>query len=579
MKLLDALETLNKPVIQPVSNRQVSLLCGFTPLHLQTFLAAHLRISFPKSLVEIRTGLYGDLAGNLERLQLQGASAACIVIEWSDLDPRLGIRSLGSWRASDIADIVKSARQRGERLAQLIKQASEMMPVYASMPTLPLPPIFITGANQAQLDEWKLLEVAAVLAVSLSAAKQIKLINPQRIDEISPLSDRFNPKTGITSDFPYSLEHASKLAELFVALIKNEQPRKGLITDLDDTLWSGVLGEAGVDGICWEMGSSAHIHGLYQRFLGSLASAGVLLAVASKNDLTLVEKALLRSDLLFSKESLFPVEAHWNIKSKSVRSILKAWNILPEDVVYIDDSPIEVAEVQSSFPTMECIVFPRNDYVAMWELLKRLRERFGKSTVSEEDQIRLSSIRRSVAHENDEKSFDHGVDNFLRDAEATITFTLKPDFQDNRAFELINKTNQFNLNGKRLDQSEWLKKLQEPGAFLLTASYQDKYGPLGKIASVMGKCDGPKLLVGFWVMSCRAFSRRIEHQCLKYLFTKMGAHEIVFDFLATPRNGPIQDFLGQLLGCVPSPNSSLRSDSFYAKMPPLHQRVVEGAGD
>ena len=120
------------------------------------------------------------------------------------------------------------------------------------------------------------------------------------------------------------------------------------------------------------------------------------------------------------------------------------------------------------------------------------------------------------------------------------------DTRDNRAFELVNKTNQFNLNGKRFSESDWLSCLQDPAAFVLTASYEDKYGPLGKIAVVMGKAAGRKVYVSTWVMSCRAFSRRIEHQCLKYLFEKLDADEIVFDYEVTPRNGPIQDFFAEL---------------------------------
>jgi FkbH-like protein len=413
------------------------------------------------------------------------------------------------------------------------------------------------------------------LAVSLSSNRGVKLINPQRLDEVSPLSGRFNPKTEISNGFPYYLEHASKLAELFVTLIKNAQSRKGLITDLDDTLWAGTLGEVGVEGISWDLESGAHIHGLYQRFLSSLASAGVLLAVASKNDPALVEQALTRGDILVAQDDLFPLEVHWGPKSESIGRILKQWNIAPDDAVFIDDSPMEVAEVQASFPQMEAIVFPKNDPLAIWELLKQLRDRFAKSSLSVEDQMRLGSIRDSAAIRELGQGTDVRADNFLRNSEATVVFSSTPDVHDSRAFELINKTNQFNLNGKRLGQSEWLNLLQDPCAFLLTATYEDRYGPLGKIAVIMGKNDGSSLRVCSWVMSCRAFSRRIEHQCLKYLFEKMAVEEIVFDYQPTPRNGPIQNFFAELLGEPAPPRFSLQRVLFQEKAPALFHRVVE----
>lgn len=577
MTLLDALELLRQPLPAPAPDQMLSLECGFTPLHLKTFLAAHLRLRFPQDRIEIRTGLYGDLAGNLERVQPVGRSMVCVIVEWSDLDPRLGIRSLGGWRSTDIPDIVESARRQSQRLAHLMKQLAESVPVCVSTPTLPLPPIFTTRGGQAHQQECQLREIAASLATSLSAYGRVRLLNPQRLDELSPPGRRFDVKAEINSGFPYSLEHASRLAELLAALIQDSPPKKGLITDLDDTLWAGILGEIGVEGISWDMAGHAHMHGLYQQFLASLASAGVLLAAASKNDRALAEQALGRRDLLLSQDNLFPLEIHWGPKSESVRRILETWNIAPGDVVFIDDSPMEVAEVHASFPQMECMVFPKGNYQAIWDLVKRLRDCFGKGIVTAEDEIRLRSIRAASQLRSAAQEGGLGGDDFLRHAEATITFCLGTDARDHRAFELINKTNQFNLNGKRFSESEWLSFLQDPAAFLLTAAYEDKYGPLGKVAVVMGKKSGRKVYVKTWVMSCRAFSRRIEHQCLEYLFEKLDAEEIVFDFEATPRNGPLQDFLAELLGGPPAPSLTVRKACVDAKTPALFHRIVEVA--
>jgi FkbH-like protein len=575
MNLLGALEILKRPISAAAIGRDVFLACGFTPLHLKTFLAAHLRLCFPNDRIEIKTGLYGDLAGNLERVQPSSHSAVCVVVEWADLDPRLGIRALGGWRSADIPGIVESARRQSERLTHLVRQLAENMPVCVSPPTLPLPPLFTTRGGQAHHDECQLREIAASLAASLSACRRVRLLNLQRLDEISPLGRRFDARAEITSGFPYTLEHTSRLAELLAGLIQDSPPKKGLITDLDDTLWAGILGEVGVEGIAWDMAGHAHLHGLYQQFLASLASAGVLLAVASKNDRALGEQALGRSDLLLSKDSLFPLEIHWGPKSESVRRILKEWNIAPDDVVFIDDSPMEVAEVHAAFPEMDCVVFPQGDHQAIWDLLKRLRDGFGKGLVSPEDEIRLGSIRAASTINDGLNEGGLRADDFLRHVEATITFSLGTDAHDQRAFELINKTNQFNLNGRRLSESEWLSFLKDPAAFLLTASYEDKYGLLGKIAVILGKIEGHKLHVRSWVMSCRAFSRRIEQQCLKYLFEKLDAEEIVFDYEATARNGPLQEFFAELLGGPAAPDLSVHKSGFSARVPALFHRVVE----
>jgi FkbH-like protein len=575
MRLLEALEIVNRPVVEVVSTRQMFLMCGFTPLHLETFLRAHLREYSPTSGIEIKTGLYGDLPGNLERLLLAGTSEACVVVEWSDLDQRLGIRSLGTWRSADITDIVESARRQSARLAHLVERLAATVPVYVSTPTLPLPPIFTTPGSRSQQGECELRAIAASLATSLAACPRTRVISAQRLDELSPFGRRFDPNAEMSTGFPYRLEHASRLAELFATVIRDTPPKKGLITDLDDTLWAGILGEVGVDAIAWGTANGGHLQGLFQRFLDSLAADGVLLAVASKNDPALVDEALARPDMILVRDKLFPLEINWGPKSASVHRILEQWNIAPDDVVFVDDSPIEVAEVQSSFPNMECITFPKGDPAALWSLLKRLRDTFGKSGVSSDDRVRLRSIRATAALKSIMHAPELPAEEFLSNANATLSFSFTADTGDSRALELINKTNQFNLNGRHLSEAEWLKYLRVPTAVLLTASYEDKYGPLGKITVILATTAGSVLHVDSWAMSCRAFSRRIEHHCLSYLFEKTGVAEITFDYLPTPRNEPMQSFLRELTGKRPTPHFCLRKDIFDARVPALPHHVVE----
>ena len=104
-------------------------------------------------------------------------------------------------------------------------------------------------------------------------------------------------------------------------------------------------------------------------------------------------------------------------------------------------------------------------------------------------------------------------------------------------------------------------------------SYRDKFGPLGKIAVILGERRGHVLSVNCWVMSCRAFSRRIEHQCVQYLFDSFGVDEIEFDYQATPRNGPLQEFFVELLEAAPAQGMRLSREQFTAKAPQLFHRI------
>ncbi len=575
MNLVEALEIFKQALPEDAHPLRTFLACGFTPLHLQTFLAAHLRKRLPQHRVEVKTGLFGDLAGSIERLSSLGCDILAVVIEWQDLDPRLGIRSLGGWRTTDLPDIVKSANQAAARLEQALRRTSTFIPLCVCLPTLPLPPLFTAPTRQAGAHELQLRQLVASFAASISSESSIRILNAQRLDEVSPPHARLDVQSELMAGFPYKLPHASAVAELLAALIQNSAPKKGLITDLDETLWAGILGEVGTEGISWDLDELTHMHGLYQQFLGSLASAGVLIAVASKNDPALVEEAFERKDMILSKENVYPFEVHWSRKSESALRILKTWNIGPEAVVFIDDSPMEVSEVKAAFPEMECIVFPNNDYQAIWDLLKRMRDLFGKNIISEEDSIRLKSIRGSGSLREARDVGGDSLDDFLQSADASIRFTFGKQVTDSRAFELINKTNQFNLNGKRLSDAAWKTYLNDPATFMMTVSYEDKFGSLGKIAVLLGRIQGKALRIDSWVMSCRAFSRRIEHQSLKQLFQKFDAEEICFDYKATPRNGPLQEFFTGLLGAPPSTDLRFSRAAFSGRSPSLFHRVEE----
>ena len=565
MNLIEALEMVKKPAGEDNPSLRVFLACGFTPLHLQTFLAAHLRNLRPTHRADVTTGVFGDLAGNLERLDGDRYDAVAVAIEWSDLDPRLGVRTLGGWQLEKLPDILECSARSFERLAQALRRIA--LPTTVSLPTLPLPPLFYSGTMRSSAEELILKRQAASFAETISRERRIAVIGQQELDERSPLAGRFDLRTEILQGFPYKTAHASVVGALMAELVVRFQPKKGLITDLDDTLCAGILGEQGVDGVQWHLEEHAQLHGLYQQLLASLASAGTLIGVASKNDPELAAAAFERKDLLLPKGSVYPIEANWNRKSESVQRILKRWNILPDAVVFVDDSPMELAEVQSAFPEMECILFPKGDYGAFWAMLRHLRDEFGKPFVTEEDSLRLQSIRNSAGLEGSPEAEQVSMSDFLRAAEGQLTFVHGVPAEDTRAFELVNKTNQFNLNGIRYDEGVWSKLIRDPGVRVITLSYEDKFGKLGRIAVMLCRVEGKRLILESWVMSCRAFSRRIEFHCLEYLYERFGVEEIKFQVVKTDRNGPLVEFLQGLTEATVEQPLSLSKTAFFSRAP------------
>jgi FkbH-like protein len=539
MRLSEALTIINSR--RETSESEVYYLaCGFEPLHLATFFRAHLleRRTGQKN-VEVRHGVYGDLRGNIESAARSPAIAAAIALEWGDIDPRLGVRSSGGWSDEAKADILTSCPQRYAQLESAIEKLAARMPAAIAPPSLPLPPIGNTIRAQSSVIELELEQQFAAFLLRLSRLPGVRVLQRQR-GENSGLDVRGELLAG----FPYTVPFADALAGSFVNVLCQPTPKKGLITDLDDTLWSGIVGEIGVAGVSWSQEHHTQTHGLYQQMLGHLASCGVLLAVCSKNEISTVEEALARKDFFLKPESLFPVQANWGPKSASIARILKTWNIAADAVVFVDDNPMELEEVQTTHPGITCLRFPKKDAAAVWDLLGSLRDLFGKPLLMEEDRLRQASIRASAKIQ--ELGAEAADPDFLRTLKGTVTLDWGADSSDKRALELINKTNQFNLNGVRIEEGDWRRCLENEDTVLAIASYEDKFGPLGKVAVLLGTQHGGKVKVSHWVMSCRAFSRRLEHHTLDGLFHYSNAEEIEFAFAATERNQPLQEFLRSL---------------------------------
>jgi FkbH-like protein len=265
-----------------------------------------------------------------------------------------------------------------------------------------------------------------------------------------------------------------------------------------------------------------------------------------------VRAALQRPDLLLRPDSLFPIEAHWGPKSESVARILQTWNISADTVLFIDDSALELAEVRNSHPTLNCHQFLPKDPNQVAALVSELVDLFGKPSDSEEDRLRRTSIRASAEFRG-LKSGAESLEEVLAGAGGVLTIHPLTDPPDPRALELINKTNQFNLNGRRLSEAEWLQSLHDAGRFAWLASYTDRFGSLGKICVIAGRLagEGSEVRVDTWVLSCRAFARRIEFAILEALVKRCGARRIHFDFRPTDRNGPVREML-QLLQPEPA---------------------------
>lgn len=574
MKLGEALRILGR-VDVAAELYPVSLLSGSTAEPLAQFLAAYLQERLPRCRVVLKTGLFGDLAGNLDRYLSTAKEPGVLLVEWADLDPRLGMRQSGGWGRSIVPDVLETVEVGLDRLLRSIESNPTGPSILITPPTLPVAPVLSVPGWQVNELDARCQELLGHFVVRAVAIPRVRVI---RTDSFKcRIEDRLDLKSWWQAGFPYQLSFASELGARMATALAPGDRAKGLITDLDDTLWAGILGEVGVDGVQWDLEHHATMHGAYQQLLQSLAEDGVLVAVASKNDQELVEQCLRRRDMLVRPGSIFPVEAHWQPKVHSVARILETWNVGADSVVFIDDNALEIESVRAAFPTMRCRLFPVDDPDALWSFLGELNDLFGKAERSEEDLLRIESIRGSTARKSAVAVNEAAEEHVLQTSGGELTLVPITVPPDPRALDLLNKTNQFNLNGKRYTEAEWLALLESKGAVAWLASYRDKFGPLGRIAVLAGHLRNHELVVSAWVMSCRAFSRRIEHAMLEHIFEKESVDEIVFQFRATQRNTPLREFLKQVTGSTPVADVRLTKSVLDARKPKRYFTVGVGS--
>lgn len=567
MNLTEALQ-INQASRNSATSVSVYLAVGFTPLSLSPLLAAHLSALMNGSRIDIKSGVFGDLAANVQRIGGANVDFAAVCIEWDDLDPRLGVRRLMPTTWKDLPDILTHTRSAKNALVSLLNEASVHCRIAVSLPHSPLRALSCSPSDLVDEFEAELRMIAAEMRVELAHNPRLRIVREGD-------SWRLDLASALHSGFPYTTGHASDLAARLAAALVPKVPKKGIIVDLDDTLWKGILDEDGPDGVHWDLDHQAQHHGLFQSFLHAIAAEGTLVAFASKNSPEIVRETLeLRSDILLKPEFVFPVEVHWQPKSESITRILQAWNVAPDSVIFVDDSPLEIAEVQAAHPGITCKLFPTNDVAQFDILLRELREAFAKEKIGVEDELRSQSLRTRSALLAD-PGIKANPDALLRDLDAEIIFQMGCDSSDQRAFDLVNKTNQFNLNGMRLSEPLWRKTFDRPHAFLLTCVYKDKFGLLGKIAVLSGTVSRERAIVECWVMSCRAFGRRIEFACLQQLFEMFQVPELVFQYRKTPRNGAVGELLRSLdLDQEQEGGVVLAREQFASHVPTLHHRMI-----
>ncbi|MFE5487735.1 HAD-IIIC family phosphatase [Streptomyces sp. NPDC056527] len=335
--------------------------------------------------------------------------------------------------------------------------------------------------------------------------------------------------------------YAREVAHLLRA--STGRAKKVLVLDLDNTVWGGILGDDGIEGIEVAGSYRGEAFRRFQRTARQIASQGVLLAAVSKNDLDPVRE-VLRShpDMTLREDDFVRVIANWRPKHDNLRELAAELNLGVDSFVFADDSPYECGLVARELPDVAVVAL--DDEPAL-HVEKLLRDGwFDVRDITSDDLKRPERYREEL----DRKDFLHSfssLDDYLRELDVHVRFADASPAELARVSQLTLRTNQFNLTTERLQQSEVAERAAAPGSLVLTIRSGDRFGDNGVVGAVLAHREDDTLIIDNFLLSCRVFARGIEQACLSAILGHArdeGLRSVRAGYRPSAKNGKVQDF-------------------------------------
>lgn len=372
------------------------------------------------------------------------------------------------------------------------------------------------------------------------------------INDINYLSADYGLKEwsnpGFWNMYKYAMcfEAIPSLAFSIANIIKSifGKNKKALALDLDNTLWGGVVGDDGVDGI--EIGQENGVSQSYyefQSYIKQLKSLGIILTVCSKNDHENAIAGLNHPEGILKPDDFIIIKANWENKDRNIAETASELNILPESIVFIDDNPAEREIVKAqlngvSVPVMDSV----ENYITTID-----RSEFFEITTFNDDDLKRNEMYKENAMRNAQQASFADYGEYLKSLDMKATIGDFIPVYIARITQLTNKSNQFNLTTKRYTQTEMEEVWNSPKYIRLYGKLIDKFGDNGVVSVVIGEKRNDTLHIDLWLMSCRVLKRDMEQAMLDTLVEKCRQSDISKIrgyYYPTKKNGMVRELYG-----------------------------------
>ena len=398
---------------------------------------------------------------------------------------------------------------RLDELEQQIRHFRSLCPTRLLLSNLVLPP-FALHFHQVDLDAARctVMEMNERLARMAAAMPDLAILDVCGVALEMGSQAFYRAKNKFVFQSPYSPAAIARISALIAErALQFAQPRiKVCVLDADNTLWGGVLGEEGPDGIKVDKNYPGIVHEIFQRQLLALKASGVLLALVTKNNAADIDELFATRAMPLALADFAIVKANWARKSGSIAEIAQELNLGLSSFLFIDDSQFELDEVALTLPEVRCLRFDPNSFLsgqgvlATQPLLQALR-------VTGEDLARSAQYRAEQSRQAARTGFG-SMDEYIGSLDIAVTCSLNQQAHLARITQLVNKTNQFNLTCERLSETE-VRDLMRRG-HVFDFHVRDKFGDMG-IVGVLILLDGQ---IRNFLLSCRVLGRKVEDKIL-----------------------------------------------------------------
>jgi len=473
------------------------------------------------------------------------------------------------------------------QILELCRLANSRTGAEIILANFPLPGRFDPGPYRTRTlgSEWSFRKLVN-LELGLNAPAYVHICDTEFLSARRGTLESWDARGWFETKQPYGPDMQVDVARESAHLIFSLRggPKKVVVLDLDNTLWGGVIGDDGLDGI--EIGDTSprgEAFKAFQQYLLSLTHRGILLAVCSKNDHDkAVEPFEKHPEMVLRMKDLVAFKANWQPKSENIRQIAVDLNLGLDSLVFIDDNPAEIEIVKQFVPEVETVLLSADpsEYVGALQDARY----FEPKSVTAEDLERVGQYQQEV-HRQELLATVTDMDAYLESLgmEAVIREFRAVDVP--RISQLINKSNQFNLTTRRRTEAQVQAIMADPAYFGFTVRLADRFGDHGLISVVVGKVTGDEAEVDTWLMSCRVLKRQVEEAVLNELVrlaTLRNCSRLRGVYLPSAKNGMVRDHYAAL-GFSPTLTSEARLefelDTRLYTAKPTRIRIAEKSYD